>query len=446
MRRWAWAVLILLILAQGIIARAQQPRTPFSGDYHLEAGVSKVQPFINEPVIYTLRFYAASAVNYTLREPAYGGFYVAGQLTTSAAEIINQRQHLVVSMSTVLIPLDAGPLTIEPARLIVPATIFADSIMLESEPVTLDVLPPPAAAPDGFTGAIGRYDVLWRVDATTAAVGSPVMLRYRVSGSGGLPVISRPVLDMPEFWRAYPQPSEQTLQFQGGPLIGERIFEWLLIPDRAGSATFDAQPFVFFDPEVMRYETIRLPPLTVEVIPAAGGALETTRFDRTLLNRTLPLLSVNGEPRRMDDAPNGAALILWVVPPLLFAGVRGGQRARMALMEYRRRAQTRRAFRAALRALDRAAALTGEGAFAAVEQALVGYAADRSGGEPVSPDALAERVIAAGLAPALAQRFEDCALRAREMRYARPQDMPDSGAMIREAAAVLREVEQAWPR
>jgi hypothetical protein len=148
----------------------------------------------------------------------------------------------------------------------------------------------------------------------------------------------------------------------------------------------------------------------------------------------------------MDDAPNGAALILWVVPPLLFAGVWGGQRARMALMEYRRRAQTRRAFRAALRALDRAAALTGEGAFAAVEQALVGYAADRSGGEPVSPDALAERVIAAGLAPALAQRFEDCALRAREMRYARPQDMPDSGAMIREAAAVLREVEQAWPR
>jgi hypothetical protein len=440
------ALILLLALLLGATVQAQPPRTSFTGDYYLEAAVSKVQPFVNEPVIYTMRYYAASPTNYALREPSYAGFYVAGQLTTTSAEIINGRQFLVFSMQTVLIPLNIGPMSIDAARVTVPATVFSDAVELSSETVRVDVLPPPDPTPDGYDGAVGRFDAAWLVSAATATIGTPVTLRYRISGSGGLPVIARPEIVVPEFWRAYPLPSQETLQFSGERLIGERIFEWLLIPDRAGSASIETAEFAFFDPEVMRYEQVALSPLRVEVIPAAGGRLETGRFDRSRLNQRLALVAVTGDVSRAGDDSPAAVMLLWVLPPLVFVGVWGGQRARQAIRTQQTRRRRQKAFKVALRALDRAAAHTGEEAFAAIERALTGYAADRLGVDAIRTDHLAAETAAGGLDPALAHKLEAIALQAREMRYA-PAGMPvDSAGIIRAAAAILREADQSWPR
>jgi hypothetical protein len=284
------------------------------------------------------------------------------------------------------------------------------------------------------------------VSAATATIGTPVTLRYRISGSGGLPVIARPGIVVPDFWRAYPLPSQETLQFSGERLIGERVFEWLLIPDRAGSATIETAAFEFFDPEVMRYESAPLPPLQVEVIPAAGGRLETGRFDRSRLNQRLALVAVTGDVSRAGDDPLAAVTLLWVLPPLVFLGVWGGQRARQALESQRIRSRQQSAFKVALRALDRAAAHTGEDGFALVERALTGYAADRLGTDAISADYLAAETVAGGLDPDLAHRLEAIALQAREMRYAPAGMSLDSAGIIRAAAAILREVERSWPR
>lgn len=440
------ALILLLALLLGVTVQAQPPRTIFTGDYHLEADVSKVQPFVNEPVIYTMRYYAASPTNYALREPSYAGFYVAGQLTTTSAEIINGRQFLVISVQTVLIPLNLGPQVIDTARVTVPATVFSDAIELNSESLRVDVLPPPDPRPDGYAGAVGRFDAAWQVSAATATIGTPVTLRYRISGSGGLPVIARPEIVVPEFWRAYPLPSQETLQFSGERLIGERIFEWLLIPDRAGSATIETAGFAFFDPEVMRYEQVALSPLRVEVIPAAGGRLETGRFDRSRLNQRLALVAVTGELGRAGDDSPAAVTLLWVLPPLAFLGVWGGQQARQAIKTQRMRVRHRAAFKVALRALDRAAAQAGEDAFAVIENALTGYAADRLGVDAISADHLAAEIAAGGLHPDLAHKLEAIALQAREMRYAPAGMSVDSAGIIRAAATILREVEQSWPR
>jgi hypothetical protein len=345
-----------------------------------------------------------------------------------------------------LIPLNLGPQVIDAARLTVPVTVFSDAVELSSEALRLDVLPPPDPTPDGYAGAVGRFDAAWQVSAATVTIGTPVTLRYRISGSGGLPVIARPEINVPEYWRAYPLPSQETLQFAGERLIGERIFEWLLIPDRAGSVTIETAEFAFFDPEVMRYEQVALSPLRVEVIPAAGGRLEASRFDRSQLNQRLALVAVTGDVGRAGDDSPTAVTLLWMLPPLVFAGVWGGQRARQVIKSQRIRARQQAAFKVALRVLDRAAAQAGEDAFAVIERALTGYAADRLGVAAVVTDHLAAATAAGGLDPDLAHKLEAIALQAREMRYAPAGMSADSAGIIRAGAAILREVEQSWPR
>jgi hypothetical protein len=146
--------------------------------------------------------------------------------------------------------------------------------------VVLDVraLPP---APDGYTGAIGRFRV--RADAPTRDVraGDVFKLTLTITGKGNLDRIGTPRLALPGFH-----------------VYGAR-------DDRAGTVVYDvaaiaavaevpAIPFVAFDPEAGVYATVRTDPIP---------------------------LTVRGAPERKPAREPGWPVWPWLVVPVLAIGL-----------------------------------------------------------------------------------------------------------------------------
>ena len=50
-----------------------------------------------------------------------------------------------------------GPITVEPARLIIPGGFFSSGTELQTQPVVVDIKPLPANAPASFNGAVGQF-------------------------------------------------------------------------------------------------------------------------------------------------------------------------------------------------------------------------------------------------------------------------------------------------
>jgi hypothetical protein len=145
-------------------------------------------------------------------------------------------------------------------------------IQVASPPAALTVLALPAEdRPAGFSGAVGSFQITSELSATSAAVGDPLTLRMRVTGSGNFDRVDSAMLEHVDQWKTYPPQS--TLKTKpDAALEGEKVFEQPLIAARAGAQTLPGLAFSYFDPSMRRYETVRTAPLAVTITPAAADA------------------------------------------------------------------------------------------------------------------------------------------------------------------------------
>jgi hypothetical protein len=136
-------------------------------DLYVEAVVDNPTPYVGQQVNYVFRFY--QAVNLwdqpSYQAPAFTGFWsepkpIEGQYQTQAAG----RVYRVTEIRTILFPSVVGPVTIEPASLTVPGSLFQSGRTLQTRPVEMDVRPLPAGAPAGFDGAVGQFALSATVD------------------------------------------------------------------------------------------------------------------------------------------------------------------------------------------------------------------------------------------------------------------------------------------
>jgi hypothetical protein len=338
--------------------------------YFVRTIVDNPTPFVGEQVVYTVHFYAETVPDHEYFEPDFEGWWRGEQIISTRAELVDGRQYAVVVYETLLYPLQPGELVIDAARIVVPETVFSDRVELLSEPIIVQVKLLTPDAPSNFTGAVGRFDAEVTLSQQTIILGEPLTLRYMVNGSGNVSQLAAPSLQLPQDWRAYPNPAMTTLQTRG---VGERIFEWRLIPETAGSHKFPQNEFVYFDPQAGEYRVIALPGFTIDVLPSSDGQRELPTFRR---NATAPA-ALAIKPQLMGNSQTHFPLWIWGVPPLVAALIWGMLRfQRWNALRY---AEQRRlqALSVAKKRLQAARRQGGAETYLKIQEAIQRYFADK---------------------------------------------------------------------
>jgi hypothetical protein len=244
----------------------------------VEADVNNASPSVGQQIVYRFRFFQAANLptQPRLEWPLFSGFWTESLQPNNIYEqdAAGRRYH-VTEVRKALFPIDAGRATIEPTRLTIPGDPFTHAIELEANTVDVDVQPLPNDVPDSFSGAVGHFEMDASVMPNQARVGEPVTLVVRVTGRGNLKRVPDPTTaletKMPE-WSVYEAQIITTVAQDGDTIVGEKIFERLLVPRDAGELVIPAIQLAYFDPISGEYRATGTAPIVVRVAPGGSGA------------------------------------------------------------------------------------------------------------------------------------------------------------------------------
>jgi len=299
-------------------------------DLFVEAIVDNQTPYQGEAIDYTFRFYQAVNLfrdpNY--QPPSFTGFWTDTEpFQTDYTVDAAGRTYRVSEVHHTLIPTANGNVSIDATTLNIPGSLFERDQVLQTRPVDVNVQAWPQGAPADFKGAVGKYNISAKVDATETKVNEPITLEVILTGEGNIDTAGDPVWTEGDEWRSFEEKANTTSAKQDGKIVGQKVYERLLIPTREGQLTIPEISYSYFDPETAVYETINTGALTVNVLP---GAATTTALNTTAAAAPIQP-EINNDIRHIKLAPEKSAdatpltgktwfWLLWLVPLGLVMG------------------------------------------------------------------------------------------------------------------------------
>jgi hypothetical protein len=142
---------------------------------------------------------------------------------------------------------------------------------VRSNAVQLDVQPLPQPAPDGFSGAVGQFELTSSLAPAQLKTGEPITWTLTLSGTGNWPGgVALPARAVPADFRTL-QP-KQRKDFAAGELFSGSLSEDLvLVSNQPGDFVLQPVRFVYFDPAKGAYQTIEAQP---PVLHISGAPIE----------------------------------------------------------------------------------------------------------------------------------------------------------------------------
>jgi tetratricopeptide (TPR) repeat protein len=214
------------------------------------------------------------------RAPDVQGVWTADLPGTQRPErhIVDRREYFVQVYRRAIFPLSPGIVRVPPAAVIYEVRrglIYApETFQVESSPAAIVVRPwPSEGVPEGFSGAVGRYDTEIWFDRSDLRAGEAVNLVLEVEGTGNLNALARPPLPEIPGVRVYEGGEDAELQMRGSEFAGHKRFSWVLVPERPGQYVLPTLRFPYFDPQAASYRVARTEPVSLLVQSAAAAAL-----------------------------------------------------------------------------------------------------------------------------------------------------------------------------
>ena len=198
-----------------------------------------------------------------------------------------------LSYRRALFPLFPGATRIPPATLAyslpLSSSFFAreESFELRTDTVAFVAVDAPVAGrPADFAGAVGGISVSSRVDAPSGRMGDPIVFTLRLTGTGNVKLLPRPLLSLA--WAAV-APGEERVRVDTSAAIvrGVKEFDWLLTPRRAGRLMVPAIRYPYFDPARGLYDVATTDSLPVRVAEATLASADTAASPPLPIRRLL---------------------------------------------------------------------------------------------------------------------------------------------------------------
>lgn len=449
MRRIGMLMATMLMTVRTLSASAQAPPQEF----FVEASVSNAAPFVGQQTIYRFRLYSTTtrAMNANYIPPDFEGLWRTDMgEATNFIEQVNGQVYSVAQLEVALFPTYAGQITIEPAGLVIPATVFEDEVTLLAKPVMLNVQPLPEGAPPGFSGAVGQFNMQATLDRQTAAQGEPIRLRLTVSGTGNIEQLPAPELPLPDAWGVYPNPITYRNRVENGVLVGEKTFEWLISPAHPGTQTLPQITLHYFDPDpsVMAYRSVSTSAVTLDILPGTTTAAQPT--EAAVRNRADPasLLPPKPIPASLNTSTaewGPFFWLLWLIPPAAALGAWARIRQQQIALRTQAQRQASSALQKALAALQTARKSQPDAAYRLLADAMYGYFGDKLNRTPTGlSQADLREVMERHLLPeSVRSQVLLCLEWADSGRYA-PAGSTDVQMLIERTQKTLSALDAAW--
>jgi hypothetical protein len=271
-------------------------KTNRSGAY-IEASVSETNPYLYQPIYYTLRLYHQGQLRDLQPIPPTEGV-ITEQLDrlTQKRKKINGKMMIVSEVTYLLTPLRSGKIDLEAGKMkgAQPDTqnsrlgqgLFGFTnyvpITLQSDPLTLEVQPPPTAQRPWLPLKNLTLTQEWETDLSKPiTVGFPLMrtLHLVAEGMGGQPF---PELDLAtdlegDFRVRHPKPeTERTVLTDGHTPVNQVTQTFSLIPLRTGKLSLPAIRIPWWDIKEKKQKWVSLPAQTIEVLPTENSRIPPT--------------------------------------------------------------------------------------------------------------------------------------------------------------------------
>jgi len=263
-------------------------------DVFVTAEVDNQNPYVNEQIIYTFKFYYRGRVaNARMTEsPSFEGFIA--ELLGKEREYqttINGRQFMVTEIKQALFPIKPGPLTISPSALQCSVAVrrkqrggtfndpfFDDSFfgfsqtetkMLRTSPIEVTVRPlPEEGKPRDFANLVGEFKAAAEISKKKLEAGESATLTLTLTGQGNLKNSPALKLENLDGFKVYDDKPSFEPQVADGRIGGKLIIKKALVPLKEGTLQVPPVAVAYFNPYSGAYETTRTEAQILEVLPA----------------------------------------------------------------------------------------------------------------------------------------------------------------------------------
>ncbi len=458
-----------------------------ASDLYLQLSLSRSNVVVGEPVTATLKLY--QRVNIAGFEdakfPTFNGFW--SQEVQAPTNINFQRENVggeiynsAVLRSWVIIPQQAGSISIDPAELVCLVNVrkqsssrsifdsfFDDGYQtirkrIYSDKRTVKVSPLPAGAPASFTGGVGSFTIQAKLSKDTLKAHEAASIELTVSGRGNISLVEAPKVSLPVDFEAYDVKSTDLSDKSTGRTSGARKFEYPFIPRSYGDFTIDPVQFSYYDVNTHKYVTLSTQPMPIHVERGAqsgaqqdgAGQMVQGVTARDVRNLGSDIRYIKTRVPSFDSAGSFlcARALYWVVMALCLV-------AAAAVWALRRRTvvrradvvgtRHRRASSMARKRLSAAGDFLKKDLYTAfyeeLHKTLLGYVGDKLNIDlaDMSKEHIRERLVGAGAGEELSDKYIALLDACEYARYA-----PDAGhdamdAHYHEALEVISNIEEA---
>ncbi|KIA98228.1 BatD protein [Flavobacterium sp. KMS] len=274
------------------VAQERDPNDPqqISADdnLYLVADISKTNPYINEPITVVYKLYFSYNIGITnwreLDKPKYNDFWSQNidikQLVAEEGMFKGEKYRYVVLRKTVLYPQKSGKLVIEPLALDIDVQLptnrrnmFGQVVVTDgnkrvsagAKTINVKALPE-SSKPEGFSGAVGRFDFKVTPSKTTLKNGESLELVVSAAGSGNMKLFTLPKPVVPNALEMYDPVHDEKVSTTLSGMSGKISDTYTIIPQYKGNYAIKPMQFSYFDLNTGSYKTVTSPEIMVNVL------------------------------------------------------------------------------------------------------------------------------------------------------------------------------------
>lgn len=416
-------------------------------DLFLRFTLSRTSAVIGEPITAELKLYQRVDIAgfEGAKFPSFNGFW--SQETAAPSNIEFHRENIgdqlynaALLRRYVLIPQQAGNLTIDPAELVClvnvrtasrQSSIF-DSFFdtgsntvrkrITTPAVHVQVKPLPSGAPASFGGGVGNFRISAALSKDHVKTHEATSLVVTVSGKGNVSLLEAPKIDFPPDLEVYDTKTTDNADKSNGGTSGSKTFEYPFIPRSSGEFTIGPVEYSYYDVNAGKYVTVSTEPISFnvekgEAAADGGSGSQLVSVDRNgvrNLGEDVRFIRMKQPAYKfntgffVESLPYWITVIVMILAAVMAVYMMKGFEARRADVAGNR---NRKAVKMAMTRLRNAEDFLKKNLYSAfyeeLHKALLGFVSDKlnMGGEDLNRENISARLVDGGVTAELADEF-----------------------------------------
>lgn len=261
-----------------------------NNDIFVKIILSRNTAYEQEAVECTIKLYTKYSISsfFPTKQPSFDGFLIEEvnvQPSLNQIEEVNGQRYMTALLKKCIIfPQKSGKLTINSGNYDINVVQYENvnmglfsvqnprerKIQVSSNSATVNIIPLPLPQPEGFNGAVGKFEVSSRLIGNKFRTNDAASLIYTITGTGNIKYIKEPTIDFPSEFEQYTPKMDIKANLDGNNISGTATIEYTFVPQAVGDFTIGGDKFVYFDVAQKKYVTLTTPSYPVKVLKGSN--------------------------------------------------------------------------------------------------------------------------------------------------------------------------------